>query len=160
MITSNTPVDLPSDGPPHKVTGPCCFHCGVNTFVTLIPANLKACGLECTKLEVEEAQKFEKGNFTEVKKSLVFGRNPDSLGRPIIFHNHTNVSGSHLVLSKEGRHMIVTDNGATHKTVVAQTKLNKECMVGLWPGAEVTLGHKEKNFKEPPIVWVVKMAFG
>ncbi|GMI10763.1 hypothetical protein TrRE_jg3074 [Triparma retinervis] len=160
VITSNVPVDLKADGPPHKVTGPCCFHCGINTFVTLIPANMKSCGLECTKMELEQEQKFSKGQFTEVKKSLVFGRAPDSIGRPVIFHKSDNVSGSHLVLTKEGRHMECTDCNATHKTVVAMTKLNKECMVALWPGAEVTLGSKEKHFKEPPVVWVVKMAFG
>mmetsp|Transcript_3802 Transcript_3802/g.7673 ORF Transcript_3802/g.7673 Transcript_3802/m.7673 type:complete len:262 (-) Transcript_3802:92-877(-) len=157
VITSNTPVKLPSEGPAHVVTGPSCFHCGTNTFVTLIPAVVKGMGLECTKLDVEEPQKFKKGDFIEIKKTMVFGRAADSIGRPVIFHNDSNVSGSHSVFSNEGKYWIVTDSNATHKTVAAGTKLCNEGMIGLWPGAEVTFGHKEKSFKEPTIVWVVKM---
>jgi len=47
----------------------------------------------------------------------------------MVMFNHSNVSGAHCAFSKEGKYFEIADSGATHKTVIAQTKLMKEVRI-------------------------------
>ncbi|GMH56495.1 hypothetical protein TL16_g02147 [Triparma laevis f. inornata] len=157
------PQNLPEDTP-YTVEGPICFHCGViNTYVTLCPAKVKSIGLEVMKLDEATITHFKVGDYIPVNKNAFsIGRENDPIsGRKTLkLTGVSNVSGNHSLIERDGKFWEFSDQEATHKSVIACNKILKWSVVPLWPGAVLSFGHKEKNYKtDATIIFKVRMVY-
>mmetsp|Transcript_5955 Transcript_5955/g.11285 ORF Transcript_5955/g.11285 Transcript_5955/m.11285 type:complete len:266 (+) Transcript_5955:193-990(+) len=131
---------------PFNIESITVFHCGISTFVALVPT-AKKIGLICTKNDEATVTNLKVGDFVPFTNVLSMGREPSPSGQKCLrFPGVSNISGAHCCIERNGKHWELTDSDATHKTVIAGHKLTKGGNVPLWPGATITFGHKEKNF--------------